>query len=326
MKKRIICQIFFFLIATQSYRHTICSPYPISFSIHESKIVSEIPAKNRDFAFILPAQFDTYIYTNESDYYKGYQDSYYAITCRRGGWDCMRHYEILANGCIPYFVDIDQCSPNTMHRLPKELIKEAMNLEGVSYGNIDHTKFNKKKYYEILNKILEHTRKYLTTRSMAQYFLDTIQYSGSGRILLLSDGTTPDYINICLLIGLKDILQDRVVEYPKIDYVYNNYSGDIKALYGKGFSYSKILDDLPIDRSDLPNRIKNKEFDIIIYSQAHHPLMFYDIVQQYYEPEKIAYLCGEDNYHGAGHYGHTCIATPLPNFFLREYESHPGTC
>ena len=54
-----------------------------------------------------------------------------------------------------------------MHFLPRELIKEAMNLEGVSYLHIDHSKFDKEKYFEILGKLLEHTRKYLTTQAMA---------------------------------------------------------------------------------------------------------------------------------------------------------------
>ena len=41
---------------------------------------------------------------NESDYYKDYQRSYFAITCKKGGWDCLRHYEILANAVSPTFL------------------------------------------------------------------------------------------------------------------------------------------------------------------------------------------------------------------------------
>jgi hypothetical protein len=35
-----------------------------------------------------------------------HQFSYFAFTHKRGGWDCMRHYEILASGCVPYMADI----------------------------------------------------------------------------------------------------------------------------------------------------------------------------------------------------------------------------
>ena len=48
-----------------------------------------------------------------------------------------------------------------------------MSLKGVSYPKIDHELFDKAKYNEILNKILDHTRKHLTTKSMANYVLET---------------------------------------------------------------------------------------------------------------------------------------------------------
>ena len=118
-----------FLLLIFAMADSHAKPFPIQFAIHESKIVKEIPEKDQDFAFIIPGNIRTYIYNEESEYYKDYQRSFFALTWKKGGWDCMRHYEILANGCIPYFVDLDQCDPNTMQFLPRELIKEAMNLE-----------------------------------------------------------------------------------------------------------------------------------------------------------------------------------------------------
>jgi hypothetical protein len=47
------------------------SPFPIQFAMPESKIVAKIPQKDRDFAHIIPGQFDAYIYNLESEYYKG---------------------------------------------------------------------------------------------------------------------------------------------------------------------------------------------------------------------------------------------------------------
>ena len=117
----------------------------------------------------------------------------------------MRHYEILANGCIPYFLDLDRCDSNTMYFLPRELIKEAMNLEGISYLNIDHSKFDRSKYFEILNKLLAYTRKCLTTRAMANFLLNTIHYKETGKILYLSSDLSPDYMRCLLLTGLKEI-------------------------------------------------------------------------------------------------------------------------
>lgn len=289
-------------------------PFPIQFSIPEVKVVAEIPDKTRDFAYIIPGELHTYIYTKESDYYADYQRSYFAITREKGGWDCMRHYEILANGCIPYFLNLDACNPNTMLLLPKALIREAMNLEGVSYNHIDHTRFNKKRYYEILQELLEYTKQHLTTRAMAQYMLDQLGYSGNGKILFLSHDPSPDYLRECALIGLKELLGDRVVDYPKIDYLYTSYPADrVGSLYGRGFSYTRILDDLAIDRDTIEERIKNKEFDIIIYGSVHRGLRYYDLVNQIYNPSEISYVCGEDR--------HMCEYARWHNFFLREYDA-----
>ena len=117
----------------------------------------------------------------------------------------MRHYEILANGCIPYFIDLEQADPKTMYFLPKELILQAMNLPGVRQGYIDHDIFDKAKYFEILNKMLAHTRQHLTTKSLAAYLLETINYEGCGKILVLSEDIAPDYLRCLMLTGLKEL-------------------------------------------------------------------------------------------------------------------------
>lgn len=286
-------------------------PKPIQFSIPEVKIVKTIPDKSFDFATIIPGRLETYIYNEEASYYSGYQKAYYAVTTKKAGWDCMRHYEILANGSIPYFIDIEKSPEKTMFRLPKKLIKEGMNLPGVSYLKIDHSIFDKKRYFEILAELLEYTRKNLTTKSMANYFLEKIGHSGKGKILFLSGDVSPDYLRCLTLIGLKEILGTKVVDYPKIEHIYKSYAGDLKTLYGKGISYTKIIDDESIDRSDIEQRIKNKEFEFIVYGSVHRGTPYYDLVRATYPDEKIIYLDGED-FGKAG-------TKDLPNLFLREF-------
>ena len=304
-----------FLLVLSGITSVQAIPFPIQFSIPESKVVKTIPKKDTDFAFIIPGKAETYIYDNEADYYDGYKRAYFAITTQKYGWDCMRHYEILANGCIPYFVGLDDCDLNTMSFLPRALIKEAMNLEGVSYLHIDHSKFNKAKYYAILNKLLTHTHRYLTTKKMAKYILDKVHYTGKGKILFLSAAVYPDYLRETTLIGLKELYRDKVVDYPKIDFLYKTYTGNIKYLYGKGITYTKNLNDPPVDRTNLESRIANRqEFEIIIYGSVHRGLPFHDLVRQYYPPEKIVYLCGEDH--------HLCPYYDWNNLFLREWQSH----
>ena len=288
-------------------------PYSIQFSLSETKIIQEILPKSQDFASMVPGEMSTYVYSEESEYYGDYQKSYFAITCKRAGWDCLRHYEILANGCIPYFIDLENCHPETMAFLPKDLILEAMQLPGVSYRKIDHSRFDKTRYYEILNELLRITRTHLTSKNMAAYLLKAVDYSGEGKILFLSNDAAPDYLRCCTLIGLKEYLGDRVVDFPKIEHIYKSYSGDVKQLYGKGFSYTKIVEDLPVDRTDVEERIRNRDFDLVIYGSVHRGLRFHPLVSRVYEPNQIVYLCGEDQ--------HLCKYSQVHNLFLREFDS-----
>ncbi len=315
--KNMLCPtVWLFLLNLCAITYSYGAVFPIQFSIPESKIVKEIPEKDTDFAFIIPGKLETYIYDREADYYEGYKRAYFAVTKKKYGWDCMRHYEILANGCIPYFLDLDSCDQNTMHFLPRELIKEAMNLEGVSFMHIDHEKFDRAKYNEILRQLLDHTRKYLTTRNMAKYLLEKVNYSGKGKILFLSGYLGPDYMRETTLIGLKELYSEKVIDYPKIDFLYNNYTGNIIYLYGKGITYCKNLEDIPVDRNNIESRIAGQEFELIIYGSVHRGLPFHDLVTKSYAPEKIVYICGED-----GHYCHY-FNLNNPFFFLREWEQH----
>ena len=39
---------------------------------------------------------------------------------KKAGWDCYRHYELLMNGCLPFFLDINDCPELTCRSLPKK--------------------------------------------------------------------------------------------------------------------------------------------------------------------------------------------------------------
>jgi hypothetical protein len=259
---------------------------------------------------LIPGELGTYIYDTEEDFYRSYQGSYYARTWKKAGWDCLRHYEILASGAIPYFRDLDKCEEKTLALFPKELVLAAMNMPGVSAEGIDHRVFDQTRYREIVTQLLDYTRKHLTTRQMAKYVLETIHYAGEGKILFLSGNTAPDYLRCLMLIGFKELLGERVVDYPKIKHIYRSYP-DTDHLHGKGFTYTRIVDDLPVDRGNIAERIRSKEFDLVIYGSIHRNLPYHDLVKQVYHPDQIVYFCGEDAHHCA--YFHT------HNLFLREF-------
>ena len=294
--------------------------HPITFSIPEDKIVKGIPKKTNVVSKLIPGLVETYIYQDETDYYNQYKESMFAKTTKKSGWDCMRHYEILASGCIPYFPDIENCPVNTMALLPKTIIMEgnALYKKYGMYKSIDEFKTNEiNECFILISKLLHYTSKNLTTKQMAKYILDKTNFNNASSVLYLSGSTGPDYLRCLTLHGFKELLGDKCHDYPKIPHVYKTENINYKDLYGKGITYTNALDSrLHNDAFDetVENDIKNKKFDIIIYGSYHRGMPFYDLVNGIYEPNEIILLCGEDihrcNYNELLYRGH--------NVFVRE--------
>jgi hypothetical protein len=140
-----------------------------------------------DFAPMRPGRIATYKYETEAAYYEQYAKSLFAITAPRAGLDCLRHYEILASGAVPFFVDsaaLDH-APLSMFAFPRELVRAAAALPGVpSEENVaaalktdgelrvNRSAFPWASYCELRAKLLAHTEAYLTTTTLARYVLE----------------------------------------------------------------------------------------------------------------------------------------------------------
>ena len=135
---------------------------PITFSIPTSKIVKTEVVKNQEYATCIPGKPETYIFKDEKSYYEDYQKSYFGVTTKKAGWDCMRHYEILGNKCFPYFIDLENCPKDTLAQFPKELLLEGRDLA---------KKFNLDRYNNLLEELFTYTKNNLTTKNVAEYIL-----------------------------------------------------------------------------------------------------------------------------------------------------------
>lgn len=252
--------------------------YPISFSIPESKIVDSVSTKTKQFAHIVPGDTSTYIFKDEESYVKDYQKSTFGRTQKKAGWDCLRHYEILANGCVPWFKDLDQCPSNTMTHFPKSLVNEAMQSDAPE---------------SYIPELLEYTRKNLTCRAMAQYVFDTVGCSTPKRVLFLGGESNPDYLRCLTLIGMKQILGNQCMESVVVPHIYEDYPNP-SSLYGKGFTYSRVL---PVSAKPPPIHIddlRNGTFDLVVYGSMHRGTPYWNEVTHAYPPNRIVILCGED--------------------------------
>lgn len=167
---------------------------PISFSIPREKIYTGDLDKTRLIAPLIPGSALSYIYDDESSYYKMYQESMFALTWKKAGWDCMRHYEIMANGTLPLFLDIENLPRRTMVPFPSAVMRILLDLPGLNTGNfnpsmtfeyddrntitnVDFTQFgfDMREWDEYVN-LSQQTRQYLynnlTTLNVAKYLLE----------------------------------------------------------------------------------------------------------------------------------------------------------
>jgi len=282
--------------------------YPLSYCIPDECFVNfESISKNKIFeiANLIPNDTKTYKFraNEEKEYNNLYQQSLFAHTNKKGGWDCLRHYEILANGCIPIFKDLDNCPQNTLTTLPKELIIEANQL--LLPWNYN----NKPLYDEFLKRILNHCISHCSTSSTIDYFFSKMPHlkTKTKNVLLIRGNSGVNYTRETFWIGMKRYIQNLggvSTEYPKIDYLYKNFKGEKQHLYGNGFTYAyRLEDDYNFNSEEIIEKINQKFFDLIIYGkvgpdelyEGSHPNMpLWDHIFKKYNKEQIVFLYGGD--------------------------------
>jgi hypothetical protein len=283
--------------------------HPIGFCVPESLILARIPKKTYDFAPYRPGQ--PYQFFSQEEYYNGYRNAFFAITHKKAGWDCLRHYEILMNGCMCYFTDLAECPIDTMTHLPKDLIARAMKLPGVKGApdfTIDHSVFPVDEYMKLMELAMQHCREHLTTTAMARYVFN-IAWRGREqalpkKVLLISGQTYTDYQRCLLLHGMRTLLGAGLVDVPRIDHMYVDFPAErAGSLYGRSFTYARWLKEPRsetlhplIDRENksIQERIRNHAFDLVVFGSYHRGLPLLTLVQKHYKPGEVVMICGDD--------------------------------
>ena len=130
--------------------------HPIAFAIPDQKVLAEGPKKDKLFtqqivdpevALCVRKSSCSSMFESEADYYADLRQSRFGITKRRSGWDCLRHYELAANGCVPCFRDLDRkpasCAPHGMdssncvvYHNYQELAMRVEGLTETQYGEL----------------------------------------------------------------------------------------------------------------------------------------------------------------------------------------------
>jgi hypothetical protein len=280
-----------------------------------------IPKKSKDFSELIPWRAETYgfFFGEELEYRRMYSSAYFAVTMKKGGWDCNRHYEILSAGTIPYFDKLEEAGSLTMIHLPKTLLLEARSMVGINRPNltIDHRHFNRTQYRLLLHRILYYTKHRLTTRKLVEYMLKTIQYPmlHSHHSVLFLSHEIPDYMKEFMLHGFTLIFGSslHVANPPKYLYVYphdkkwtNNNTKEFysEELYGFGYAYALSLTEYAKlyerDKKELSNEtviiknIETRQYTLIVFGSILRRNHLFSIVTRYYNKSQIIVIDGED--------------------------------
>ena len=121
----------------------------------------------------------------QAEYYKAYAGARFAVTSKKGGWDCLRHYEIVLAGAMPFFLGIDELPPAAMPTWPRDIVRHAMALPGVPseaavsaavgagarLPPIDRSRFPQAEYEKLRRELLDHAATHLLASHTARRLL-----------------------------------------------------------------------------------------------------------------------------------------------------------
>jgi hypothetical protein len=146
--------------------------FPLSYGFPQELMPSHNISKTKQQAFIDPRDRATYIYDTQDEYYADYRSSLWAITMKKVGWDCLRHYEILGNNCMPYFLDLVKCPLRICTSLPKQqLLHLAYVIENYPKDTVQDWQ-DCDIFCQLVDEISSHFVANCTTTAVAKYVIN----------------------------------------------------------------------------------------------------------------------------------------------------------
>jgi hypothetical protein len=147
--------------------------------------------------------------------------------------------------------------------------------------------------------------------------------------ILFITSSTSDYLADSLFHGFRSLYGSDVIDYPKADIMYNTFdSNTLKQLHGKGFTCYGLLEDIPIDRYNIIDKVKDGYYSLIIFSSIHRQFGFFSQLYPWLNSKNTIIVDGEDyptifkyngNYFRNFHYNLLPNAHKNFTYFKREW-------
>ena len=171
--------------------------HPISFSLPAHYMRGGVPAKAQALSSVVPGSPNTYKFkalpwhtaqelgSLEREYYADMERSFFGLTWKKGGWDCLRHLELLASGCLPLFTDIASAPRGALGLYPRRVMEHLLKFPGLRLAGVpgqqpsasgrnvsfDLAPTDSSLYFVANAALLDYARRHLTTVAMAKYML-----------------------------------------------------------------------------------------------------------------------------------------------------------
>ena len=112
------------------------------------------------------------------------------------------------------------------------------------------------------------------------------------RVLFLTSNTE-DYLSDSLFHGLRTVLGDRVVDFPKNEISYRGYPR-LREIYGRGFTLYGLLDDIELDRTLVLDRARAGDFDLVVVGDVWRYFGSFVELLPWLRNRRVAFLDGAD--------------------------------
>lgn len=201
------------------------------------KTKPRITDKTRIFSSIIPG--DAYSFSDEAEYLHQYENSYFAFSPKKGGWDTMRTIEIFFSDCLPIIPNLESQNELSLWGYPKDFLSSVWK----SMQNGKNLALPDKSDLAWLANWRE---QYLTCESQAMFILNQANFAIEGRekVLYLDLGMmeTPNYVSMANFVGLYRCLgSSRFITINIPDFLVEPATSDSINLYGRGFGYAGEL-------------------------------------------------------------------------------------
>ena len=255
-------------------------------------------------------------YGEEEPYLANYRMSRNALTHKKAGWDCFRHLEIMASGAIPVMPDARHIPRETMVHYPKATLEEVSNALPRLLGNVtEHSRRQLHQFFE----------ENMTSAAMAKY-IRTVAGIGQGEKILFVDQSLTakaDYLSMLSLIGLIQEAGTDITPLFDPAYLYADFPGDTRHLWGRGFGYSRVLaagHRKPLIKYPEDYLDRNlRKFDWVMVGSVTRNWSWAEYLLRRFYPDRTIWLHGEDR--PPDKEERKYLATRVDNVFVRELDA-----